>query len=165
MKTRFLTLLIPALLLSACSDDFTTLSPISERNIGSFYQIQGDFEVAINGAYDALQDRGTFATNFVLLMEMRADNAANGGGATGLAATLEALDTFNEIATAEELLTTWEDAYAGIARANTILARIDGAEFTDEGARDQIKGEALFVRSLLYYHLAVIFGNIPFQFE
>ena len=165
MKTRFLTLLIPALLLSACSDDFTTLSPISERNIGSFYQTQGDFEVAINGAYDALQDRGTFATNFVLLMEMRADNAANGGGATGLAATLEALDTFNEIATAEELLTTWEDAYAGIARANTILARIDGAEFTDEGARDQIKGEALFVRSLLYYHLAVIFGNIPFQFE
>jgi hypothetical protein len=165
MKTRFLTLLIPALLFTACSDDFTTLSPISERNIGSFYQTQGDFEVAINGAYDALQARGTFATNFVLMMEMRADNAANGGGATGLAATLEALDTFGEIATAEELLDTWEDSYAGIARANTILARIDGADFTDEGIRDQIKGEALFVRSLLYYHLAVIFGNIPFQFE
>ena len=165
MKKRILLLLIPVLVFTACSDDFTLLSPISERNTGSFYQNQGDFEVAIRGAYDALQSRGTFGVNYVLMMEMRADNAANGGGATGLAATLEAIDTFTEIATASELRATWEDSYEGIARANTILSRIDDAEFTSEDVRNQIKGEALFIRSLLYYHMAVIFGNIPFQFE
>lgn len=165
MKKRLLLLLIPVLVFTACSDEFTLLSPISERNTGSFYQTQGDFEVAIMGAYDALQSRGTFGVNYILMMEMRADNAANGGGATGLAATLEALDTFTEISTASELRATWEDSYSGIARANTILDRIEAAEFTSEDVRSRIKGEALFIRSLLYYHMAVIFGNIPYQFE
>lgn len=166
MKKRILPLLLaPVLLVTACSDDFTLLSPISERNVGSYYQTQSDFQVAINGAYDALQGNGAFGMNYVLFMEMRADNAANGGGATGLAATLEAIDTFTEIATASELKSTWATAYSGIARCNTILARIDDASFTSEETRSRIKGEALFVRSLLYYHLAVVFGNVVSQFE
>lgn len=166
MKKRILPLLLaPALLVTACSDDFTLLSPISERNVGSYYQSQTDFQVAINGAYDALQGNGAFGMNYVLFMEMRADNAANGGGATGLAATLEAIDKFDEIATASELKSTWSTAYSGIARCNTILARIDDASFTSEAVRSRIKGEALFIRSLLYYHLAVVFGNVPSQFD
>jgi hypothetical protein len=165
MKRNLLTLLVPVLLLSACSDDFTLLSPVSERNTGSYYQSQSDFEVALNGAYDALQSSGTFGMNYILFMEMRADNAANGGGATGLAATLEALDTFTEIATANELRNSWAASYAGIARANAIISRIDDATFTSETVRSRIKGEALFIRALLYYHLSVVFGNIPSQFE
>lgn len=164
MKKRFLLLLLPLMFVS-CGEDFTLLSPISERNTENYYSSQKDFEVAILGAYSSLQAGGTFGVNYVLFMEMRADNGANGGGATGLAATLQQLDTFQEISTANELSTTWADSYDGIARANTILSRIDGVEFTDNDLKDQIKGEALFIRSLLYYHLAVIFGNIPEQFE
>jgi hypothetical protein len=164
MKKRFLILLLPLLFVS-CGEDFTTLSPISERNAQNFYNTQTDFEVAIAGAYDALQSNGTFGVNYILMLEMRADNGANGGGATGLAASLEHLDTFKEISTAGELSRTWNDSYKGIARCNTILSRIDGINFTENSVKDQIKGEALFIRSLLYYNLAVIFGNIPEQFE
>ena len=49
----------------------------------NYYKTQSDFEVAINGAFDALQSNGTFGVKYVLFMEMRADNTANGGGATG----------------------------------------------------------------------------------
>lgn len=160
MKKSLLILLLPVLFIS-CSEDFTVLGPISERNVVNYYKTQSDFEVAINGAFDALQSNGTFGVNYVLFMEMRADNTENGGGATGLAATLEQLDKFEEIATASELNSTWIASYEGIARANTIISRIDEVSFTSDDVKNRIKGEALFIRSLLYYHLGVIFGNVP----
>jgi len=162
MKKRLLLLLIPMLFVS-CGDDFTALGPISDRNVQNFYQTQSDFEVAMNGALDALQSNGTFGVNYVLFMEMRADNGANGGGATGLAQSLENLDTFADLPTAGEINRSWIDSYEGISRVNTILSRIDGATFNSDAVKDQIQGEALFVRSLLYYHLTVIFGNVPLE--
>ena len=160
MKKLILTLLLPLLFIS-CSDDFTVLGPISERNVVNYYKTQSDFEVAINGAFDALQSNGTFGVKYVLFMEMRADNTANGGGATGLAETLEDIDTFGEIPTASELNDSWIASYDGIARANTIISRIDDVTFTNDDVKNRIKGEAHFIRSMLYYHLAVIFGNVP----
>ncbi|MEC8141066.1 MAG: RagB/SusD family nutrient uptake outer membrane protein [Bacteroidota bacterium] len=160
MKKLILTLLLPLLFIS-CSEDFTVLGPISERNVVNYYKTQSDFEVAINGAFDALQSNGTFGVKYVLFMEMRADNTANGGGATGLAETLEDIDTFGEIPTASELNDSWIASYDGIARANTIISRIDDVTFTSDDVKNRIKGEAHFIRSILYYHLAVIFGNVP----
>lgn len=160
MKKLILTLLLPLLFIS-CSEDFTVLGPISERNVVNYYKTQSDFEVAINGAFDALQSNGTFGVKYVLFMEMRADNTANGGGATGLAETLEDIDTFGEIPTASELNDSWIASYDGIARVNTIISRIDDVTFTSDDVKNRIKGEAHFIRSMLYYHLAVIFGNVP----
>lgn len=164
MKKRLLILLIPMLLIS-CGDDFTTLGPISERNVQNFYQTQTDFEVAMNGVLDGLQSNGTFGVNYVLFMEMRADNGANGGGATGLAQSLEFLDTFADQPNGGEIERSWIDSYRTIGAANTLLSRIDGVDFNDNAVKDRIKGEALFVRSLVYYHMAVIFGNIPLEVE
>lgn len=164
MKTRTIIFLMPVLLFISCKDNFTSLAPISQRNVENFYRTENDFNVAVTGAYSALQEDGTYGKNYVLMLSMRADNLANGGGATGLAASLEAIDQFNEIPTAGELQATWSDSYEGIARCNAILSRIDAADFGD-AAKNQIKGEALFLRSLFYYNMAVIFGNIPIQLE
>lgn len=164
MKKLILTLFIPLLFIS-CGDNFTDLGPITERNTNNFYKNQTDFQLAIRGALDGLQARETFGVNFVLFMEMRADNAANGGGATGLAASLEQLDTFTDLPSGEEISDTYDAVYNVIAGTNNIIGRIDGAEFDSETVRDQIKGEAYFIRSLLYYHMAVIFGNVPLQLE
>jgi len=162
MKKQILFLLIPAFLFVSCGKDFTSLSPKSQRNVASFYKSESDFRTAVNGAYDALQLNGTYGKNFVLMLEMRADNTENGGGASGLAASLEAIDKFNIVTTAEEIEQTWSDSYKGINRCNRIIDNIDNADF-DQNKRDQYKGEALFIRSLLYYDMAVIFGNIPLK--
>jgi hypothetical protein len=164
MKRRLFILIIPALLAVSCGKDFTNLSPISDRNAASFYVTETDFKVAVNGAYDALQHNDTYGRSYALLLEMRADNTANGGGSTGLAAALAALDAFNEIATDEEIQSAWSGSYRGIARANNVLSRLEGADI-DAALADQLRGEALFIRSLLYYNLALIFGNVPLQLE
>src|SRR5699024_4481882 len=49
-------------------------------------------------------------------------------------------------------------------RANKILDQLEGADISQDVA-DRVLGEALFLRSLLYYNLAVTFGNIPLQME
>jgi hypothetical protein len=87
---------------------------------------------------------------------------SNGAGASGLSASLEDIDKFREITTATEISNCWADSYKGIARCNIILDKIDAAEI-DVNLKNQFKGEALFIRSLLYYNLAVLFGNIPLQ--
>jgi len=150
------------LMLVSCKKSFTELAPISQRSVQTSYKTQADFTVAVSGAYDALQLNGTYGRIFLLMNEMRSDNVANGAGASGVAATLEDIDRHREITTATEISGCWTDAYKGIARCNIILDRIDGATFPD-ALKKQFKGEALFIRSLLYYNLAVLFGNIPLQ--
>lgn len=161
-----LILLIPVLFVAvSCGEDFTVLAPHSERNVENFYKTDSDFEVAINGAYSALADADAYGRNYALLLEMRSDNTSNGGGNTGLAETLYRLELFNELADATELESTWAGGYSGIAHTNIILSRIEEADLNSQALADRIKGEALFIRSLLYYNLAVIFGNIPLQLE
>ncbi|MEQ9438322.1 MAG: RagB/SusD family nutrient uptake outer membrane protein [Cyclobacteriaceae bacterium] len=150
------------ILLTACSEDFTQLSPISQRNVGNFFSNAADFEIAVDGAYDGLQLDGTYGRTYLLLMEMRSDNANNAGGQSGLSASMEEIDQFREIATATELQTAWSDSYEAIARCNAILTQIEGVDF-DQEQKDQFMGETLFIRSLLYYNLAVVYGNVPLQ--
>jgi hypothetical protein len=152
-----------ALAAASCSEDFTLLSPISERNVENFYQTETDFIVAMNGAYATLAGNGAYNRGYVLLHEMRSDNTMNGGGSTGLAEVYHRLAHFEELATQSELATPWTTAYQGIARANLILDRLGNLE--NEALASRIRGEALFVRSLFYYHLAVLWGNVPLQLE
>ncbi len=161
MKKIFLYSAISILLLS-CSKDFTNLAPISQRSVSTSYQTLADFTVAVNGAYDGLQLNGTYGRIYLLMNEMRSDNMSNGAGASGLSASLEDIDKFREITTATEISNCWADSYKGIARCNIILGTIDASSI-DAAIKNQFKGESLFIRSLLYYNLAVLFGNIPLQ--
>ena len=164
--SKKLILAIPVLLLMiSCGEDFTLLAPQSQRNVENFYQTDSDFVTGINGAYSGLADNKAYGRNYMLLHEMRSDNTENDGGATGLAESFQRIDRFNELTTATEMEETWAGGYEVIARTNTILNRIDDASFDNPALADRIRGEALFIRSLVYYNLAVTFGNIAEQFD
>jgi starch-binding outer membrane protein, SusD/RagB family len=165
-KLKTLLLVLPALiLLVSCGDDFTILAPQSERNVENFYRTDSDFLVAINGAYAGLASNDAYGRNFMLFHEMRSDNTNNAGGATGLAESLERITEFRELATASEIENTWAGSYRIIARTNTILSRIGNATLDNPSLGERIRGEALFIRALVYYNMAVTYGNIPLQLE
>jgi hypothetical protein len=160
LPAGFVGLLVAALTLSAC-DSFVDKAPISNPTKEQFYDTPADFETALNGAYAALQQEGTFSRNFWVLFEMRSDNTDQGPDQTGLARTLFLINQFQETTTNGVVQQTWLDAYDGIERCNVIL---DNAEnLSDSDLQDQVRGEALFLRSLLYYHLAVGFGNVSLR--
>lgn len=160
MTSKALYILLASALLGACKEKFTDLNPVSQRNVNAFYQTPADMVVAINAAYKALQLNGTYNNSYWIMQEMRSDNTDPGSDQTGQGAELAVIDNFNEIATSDPITAAYTDSYLGISRANVVLSRMDAVAMP-EADKARIKGEALFIRSLLYYNLAVLFGNIP----
>ncbi len=158
MKFKYITFFIVLSSMFSCSESFTDLAPISQRNAGVFYKSAADMQIAVNAIYNTLKANGCYNQSYWILQELRSDNTFWDG--TGLAEEVTVFDKFTDIATSNISEAAWSDSYLGISRANIVLSRIDGIDM-DAGVRNQLKGEALFLRSLFYYHLAVGFGNIP----
>jgi len=158
MKIKYIISSFIFLGLLSCSSDFTDLSPKSQRNTGVFYNTASDMEIAVNAIYNTLQNDGCYNQSYWVLQELRSDNTFWDG--TGLAEEVTVFDKFTDIATSNISEDAWNDTYKGIARANIVLSRIDAIDM-DATTKANLRGEALFLRSLFYYHLAVGFGNIP----
>ncbi len=163
MKKLIIYLLLSITTIS-CSDDFTNLAPISNRNEAQFYNTANDFIAAINASYAGLQDDGVYGRAYWTMFEMRSDNTDQGPDATGLAAQYAEINRFTEDALNPQITAAWISSYKVIANCNVILDRIESVEM-DDSLKQRIIGEALFLRSLMYYHLAVAFGNIPLQLQ
>ena len=159
---RILYIMLCTVLATGCSEDFTDLAPISNRNEADFYNDPEDFEVAINASYAGLQSTGTYGRGYWTMFEMRSDNTDQGPDATGLARQYTEINSFTEDALNEQITSAWSDSYRVISNCNVILDRIPEIEM-DATLKNRVTGEALFIRSLVYYHLAIGFGNIPLQ--
>lgn len=159
---RILYIMLCVVLFTGCSEDFTDLAPISNRNEADFYNAPEDFEVAINASYSGLQSTGVYGRGYWTMFEMRSDNTDQGPDATGLARQYTEINSFTEDALNEQITSAWSESYRVIANCNIILDRITSIEM-DASLQNRISGEALFIRSLIYYHLAIAYGNIPLQ--
>lgn len=140
--------------LIACTDDFVTVVPKTE-NSENYFNNQVEYERALIGAYDALQP--TFWN--VLLGEIASDNTLPGGD-PGI---VDGIDTHSvhEMNANENngvLRSIWQWNYVGLNRANYILEFQDKTDF--EG-RDNIIGQAYFLRAYFAFELTKWFGAIP----
>lgn len=158
MKIKYIVGVFVLAGLFSCTEDFTDLAPISQRNAGNFYNTASDMEVAVNAIYNSLKSSGCYNQSYWVMQELRSDNTF--WAATGLAEEITVFDVFEDIPTSNVTEAAWTASYEGIGRANIVLNRIDPIQM-DAGLKNQYIGEALFLRSLYYYHLAVAFGNIP----
>ena len=75
---RILYIMLCTGLFTGCSEDFTDLAPISNRNEADFYKSADDFEVAINASYRGLQSTGIYGRGYWTMFEMRSDNTDQG---------------------------------------------------------------------------------------
>ena len=62
-------------------------------------------------------------------------------------------------------LTYWDLGWNGIKYANTVISRIDNAEFDTEGDRNAILAEGYFHRAYWYYLLTHQWGDVPLILE
>lgn len=54
----------------------------------------------------------------------------------------------------------WSDRYQGINRANSLLTGVENMDL-EESERNQVVGEAKFMRAFFYYELASQYGRVP----
>lgn len=157
-------ILSAAILFSAAAcDNYLDLTPISEETSSSAYSTANQIEAALTGAYETFQSSDYYVWDQILLEDVRTDNDYAGGDNP----EIFAIDLFNITPTNSRVLGWWSSLYNGILKANTVIDRIQNVtdpKLTDE-RRQQIKGEALFLRALHYYNLAKNWGGVPLVLE
>ncbi len=161
MKALKYTTIIGLILLSSSCDNF--LDVYSETSLSSetYYKTQSDFEQAVNGAYAPL--RGLYNGNegAWAMGELRSDNTTykfnpNDRGTISGEYIKDFIEEDNNIIP----LNKWVSNYTIISRVNYLLEPIDNIDF-DENIKNNLKGQALFLRALSYLDLVQYFGDIP----
>lgn len=152
---RYCIYIVCCMLMSACSD-FLGLEPEHQISEGSFYQNENDFETALIGSYSGLQDLHN--TAMVYLGELTTDNAEIQW--TSPTVSEVELDEVNFTPANGFLNTVWSVCFTTVSRSNNILTRLDDVEM-GASAKDQIRGEALFLRAYGYFQLVRAFGQVP----
>lgn len=145
-------------LLSSCND-FIDRTPIDFPTEETFYTDVDGLEGAVIGAYDELQSSGQYSGNFMTLMETRGDNIMNdnSGANGGIAYQIE---VFTETPANTILSSSWLALYTSIYRSNLILQNAENVQMTTE-QRNEIVGQAAFLRALAYFNLVRLWGKVP----
>lgn len=144
--------------LTSC-DDFLDLEPISEETSSNGYNTASQIEAALVGAYESFQSAEYYVWDNINYSDVRADNAYAGGDNP----EIFAIDKLQITPTSGRLYKNWSNLYNAIAKANLVLAKVDGVNdvLLTEERRQQIKGEALFLRSYHYFSLVKLWGDVP----
>jgi tetratricopeptide (TPR) repeat protein len=111
-------------------------------------------ESAVIGLYSILGKGSLYGTNFVLLPELI--GAESNMQWRGTFQSFREVGNKNMLSQNAEAQRTWIDAYNGINLANNILGALD---VVDEDLKDQVEGEARFVRGILYFELVRLYGR------
>jgi hypothetical protein len=116
---------------------------------------------ALAGAYQALQAGGSYGHRIIDWTELLSDNMRFAG-------------TFDDYADAEvhnlrsDNVTNnliWTAMYDGINRANQILKHVPDVADLSTAERDDILGQAYFLRALQYHNLVRMWGDVPLRLE
>lgn len=145
-----------ALGFSACQDAVTELTPLSTLTEANFYKTSDDMERAVIGIYSSYQSR--MPRDWALL-EMPADNLHMSsyrhiGG-------LEAMNNLDFQPQNDIIRGFWQISYNGIFRTNAVLKHLENPDDYSIGQKEQLEGEAKFMRALFYFDLVRAFGGVP----
>ncbi len=149
----------------ACKKDFITLLPETTRVTDNVYKTAADFNTAVVGAYSTFKHNGLYGnfgvtSTLLNLGEITSDNADYGYPRGTSVVNIFELEDFNFSLSNVNFSNAWIGHYAGIARANTILARLGGASF-DAALKTKYEAEARFLRAYFYFNLVKMFGDVP----
>lgn len=164
MKKLLIVTFATGLLLTGCNSKFLEIFPETALSSATFFKTQADFQQAVNAAYVPL--RSIVNDRAWLLGEMHSDNTYYSRnplfGATEQQEDIAdfAIPTAQGITSNTHVLNQYRLDYQIIARANQILAVIDGVDF-DAAIKKNLKGQALFLRAYAYFELVRYFNTAP----
>lgn len=163
MKKYSIILLVLLMSFTGC-DDFLTVVPETQLSSATFFKTENDFVQAVNGAYAPL--RAYYNGPAWLLGELHSDNTFYMRNVLfGAVENSENLADFsvevsNGTTPNTNVLAAWRGLYLIIARTNQVLGTIDPVQFNQD-SKNNVRGQALFLRAFAYFHLVRYFGKVP----
>jgi len=164
MKKIIITAFLLSFGLTSCKEDFLTVVPETALSSATFFTKEADFIQAVNATYVPL--RAIYNDRHWILAEMHSDNTYYArnilfGAVDGTENVADfAVPTANGVTANDNVLQHYRLDYQIIARANQILAVIDKVDFNAD-SKNNLKGQALFLRAFAYFQLVQLFGKVP----
>ena len=157
MKNNIFKLLILSImvLMNSCKLDYFPESAMSED---VYYKNTKEIGTGIIACYNGLMDVVKEEWRF---SELRSDNAHLESTSSSDANNEELRRLDHMTATAQDKFIfdfCWVPAYRVISRCNTLLAAIDNV--SDPDTKAKYKSELLFIRSMMYFNLTRLFGDV-----
>lgn len=162
---KFSYLLLAVMSLVSCKKDALNLIPETSLSSASFFKNAAEYNQALTASYNNLR---TTAFIGIYMDEMRSDNtfftlySSDRGTGTSVEAFAEFVDNNLTSQNNNNPGNRYGNDYAGISKVNTILTRI-GSSTLSQADKDQVSGEALFLRAFYYFDLVQHYGGVPLQ--
>lgn len=137
-------ILLSGLLIISCSDALEE-NPTDQISEVNFYKNKDDADAAVNAIYEPMRDN--FRSLYMLMLDIQADYA-EGRGSTQPLGSYQGFDQTN-INRAGQM---WGRFYQSIRNANIAIEKIPDIPLT-ETEKNQLIGEARFLRAYCYYHI------------
>ncbi|SJZ72997.1 Starch-binding associating with outer membrane [Chitinophaga eiseniae] len=141
--------------LTSCNK-FLDTKPTDFYTPDNYYKTEAQLQQALNAVYSDLMRPELYAQvmgfNFVSTTDEVMANRTADGDARGL--------RYNYDASLVHVANIWKFSYVGINNLNVLLQNID-KPVMDEGKRNILKGQALFLRGFFYFILTSNYGDVP----
>ncbi|KUO64925.1 MAG: RagB/SusD family nutrient uptake outer membrane protein [Lutibacter sp.] len=160
-------LIIPLVLItiSSCTSELDT-QPYSFNTVDKLYTSASGAELGLTGCYNILNAENiqetawasTFVATMPFMLNGGTDEVVTQDGFTDPSWSPFGNGSYTQ--QNPKIKDNWFALFAGINRVNYLLEKIDGVEM-DDVRRNEIKGEAHFLRGIYYFYLAIEFGGLP----
>jgi tetratricopeptide (TPR) repeat protein len=162
MKRIFnIALVMTTLICFGCTEDLD-LYPLTARSEGNFYKNEEQMEMAVNEVQRVLANHYNGGGLPDLYGESFSDNTAF--IIIGLASDhpLQIMEYYihqnNTVIGA-----AWDNCYSDIHKCNNLLFQLEkNADLIDGSKLERMKGQAILVRSLIYFNMVRAWGAIPY---
>ncbi len=183
MKKIFITsTLLSFVLLLSCTDDLTTEAVgLTTLEQAKSAPTLGSVENSVTSSYQLLSNtlniigewgwnEGTVTNNDLVVQDIASDDMEKKWSPDGDQAWMDEVNNFTFTSTNGGAAGTWTYAYEGIKRTNIALGLLTNPEIEaitgiSTAKKNQLLGEAYFLRSYYYFSLVTNFGDVPLILE
>jgi starch-binding outer membrane protein, SusD/RagB family len=150
-----LSALLPGVLFTSCKKALTE-TPHSFLTPTNFYKTAADATSALNGVFSPLQAQTYYQRTVYIISEVSGD----GFYPNPISGDRGDLYTGAQSATNGEVANWWTNIYILIKNANSLIANVPGITM-DIPTRNNILGNAYFLRGMAYFDLVRSYGDVP----
>lgn len=146
----------------ACNKKELDLYPLTSLTEGNSYNTETQLTQAVNDVYRQMRIIYNAQQIADLFGELRSDNTyikiAAAGGTNQVDIKNFAIRTDNPL-----IATAWANCYNAIFICNNAIAQLEKTTvaFQQPEVKERLKAEATFVRSLIYFNMVRVWGDVP----
>jgi hypothetical protein len=154
MKLKTLRLALLLVMAAGC-ESILDVAPINQVPEEAAIVSPATARAAVAGMYDGLQDTDYYGGTFLHFGDLSAEDVEH----TGTFTTYREVDQNGVTADNSSIESVWDALYSAIGRANIVILKVPTVTGLDPGERDQMLGEAHFIRALTYHNLVKLWGE------